>query len=140
MRDLTAKRLSTIHTVIYRMTRGRIGRRLVNNDMLLLTTMGRTTGRKHTVPLLYLNDGSDMAVIASWGGRDDHPEWYKNLAVEPRVEVQVNGSRFEASAYPAEPADRNRLWARAQAAYDGYRVYQDRTEREIPIVILTPKK
>ena len=107
--------------------------------MLLLTTTGRVSGRKHTVPLLYLKDGTDIAVFASWGGREDHPEWYKNLEVEPRVEVQVNGSRFAAAAVPAGPDRRDRLWARAVAAYDGYRLYQARTERQIPVVILAPR-
>ena len=138
MQDLTAKRLSTLHTRIFRMTRGRIGRRLVKNDMLLLTTKGRTTGNKHTVPLLYLKDGDDLVVFASWGGRDDHPEWYKNLTAEPRVGIQINGIRIAASATTADGDRRSRLWAQALAAYDGYGVYQDRTEREIPVVIVTP--
>ena len=83
MRDRTAKNLSTLHTLLFRATTGRIGRRLVDNDMLLLSTNGRITGRTHTVPLLYLRNADDLVVIASWGGRDQHPEWYLNLLENP---------------------------------------------------------
>ena len=68
MRDGTAKFLSRIHTGLYRMTSGVVGRRLVDNDMLLLTTIGRRTGKAHTVPLLYLSDDGRLVVFASWGG------------------------------------------------------------------------
>ncbi len=136
MRDGTAKHLSTLHTLLYRATRGVIGRRLVSNDMLLLTTVGRRTARAHTVPLLYLRDEDRLAVVASWGGRNGHPHWYLNLVAEPRVRVQVRGRRMEMTARTASPEQRDRLWPQAVAAYDGYATYQGRTDREIPIVIL----
>jgi deazaflavin-dependent oxidoreductase (nitroreductase family) len=140
MRDTTARRLSTLHTVLYRLTRGRIGRRLVDNDMLLLSTVGRTSGRTHTVPLLYLRDRGDLVVIASWGGRDQHPEWYRNLLREPQARVQIDGRRFEVTAHTVDAAGRSRLWPRVLAAYDGYRIYASRTEREIPVVRLVPRR
>ena len=136
MRNRTAKHLSTLHTLFYRATRGVICRRLVNNDMLLLTTAGRRTDKPHTVPLLYLRDGDNLAVVASWGGRDNHPEWYLNLVAEPRARVQVRGWRSEVTARTASPEERDRLWPQVVAAYNGYAVYQDRTNREIPIAIL----
>ncbi len=139
MRDRTAKSLSTLHTILYRATRGLIGRRLVNNDMLLLSTAGRTTGKTHTVPLLYLQDGDDLVVIASWGGRDNHPEWYLNLLANPAATAQVNGSRIPVTAQTAPPDQRSRLWPKVLKAYDGYRVYQSRTDREIPLVILSSR-
>ncbi len=137
MRDRTAKNLSTLHTFLYRATRGLIGRRLVNNDMLLLSTTGRSTGKTHTVPLLYLRDGEDLVVIASWGGRDNHPEWYLNLLANPEAKAQVNGKRIPVTANTAPPEQRSRLWPEVLQAYDGYRVYQSRTDREIPVVILS---
>lgn len=136
MRDATAKHLSTLHTFLYRLTRGRIGHRLVNNDMLLLTTTGRRTGDKHTVPLLFLRDADDLVVIASWGGRDRHPEWYLNLVSNPTAVVQIEGEHLVVTASTAGPERRAGLWQRVLAAYDGYQVYQSRTDREIPIVIL----
>lgn len=136
MRDLTAKRLSTFHTLLYRATRGLVGRRIVDNDMLLLTTTGRVSGRPHTVPLLYLREGETLVVIASWGGRPNHPEWYLNLLVEPRAEVQVLSRKWEVVARTASPPEREVWWPRIVDAYDGYAVYQSRTDREIPVVFL----
>lgn len=137
MRDRTAKNLSTLHTFVYRATRGRIGRRLVNNDMLLLSTTGRRTGRTHTVPLLYLQDEEDLVVIASWGGRDNHPEWYLNLLSHPEATAQVNGKCIPVIASTAPPERRARLWPEVVNAYEGYRGYQSKTDREIPVVILS---
>lgn len=136
MRDATARRLSTIHTVVYRATRGVIGRRLVANDMLLLTTTGRRTGRSHTVPLLYLRNGHDVVVMASWGGREHHPDWYHNVTAEPRVRVQINGARTAAVASTLPEPERTVWWKRAVAAYGGYQRYQKRTSRVIPVVRL----
>jgi deazaflavin-dependent oxidoreductase (nitroreductase family) len=139
MKDSTAKRLSRLHTVLFRLTRGRIGRRLVNNDMLLLTTTGRRSGKRHTVPLLYLTDGDRHIVIASWGGRDDPPDWYLNLVAEPVSTINVNGVRSDVVARTADTAERKAWWPRAEAAYSGYREYQSRTDREIPVVFLEPR-
>lgn len=140
MRDATARRLSRVHTWAYRATRGVVGRRLVNNDMLLLTTMGRHTGRPHTVPLLYLADGDRLVVIASWGGRPHHPEWYRNLVVHPQAEVQVRAKRTPVTATTATNDERARWWPSVVAAYPGYATYQARTARPIPIVFLdTPQ-
>jgi deazaflavin-dependent oxidoreductase (nitroreductase family) len=139
VRDSTAKRLSALHRVLFRITRGVIGRRFVHNDMLLLTTTGRNSGRPHTVPLLYLTEGDTVAVIASWGGRPHHPEWYLNLAADPQVEVQIDGERAPMKARTASPRERAVWWPRAVAAYAGYRDYQSRTEREIPVVLLEPR-
>ncbi len=136
MRDRTARRLSTLHRILYRLTGGRVGRRLVRNDMLLLTTRGRRTGRPHTVPLLYLLDGDDPVVIASWGGRPTHPEWYENLLADPHVSVQIGAARFSATAEPLVEPARTFVFERAVAAYPGYAVYQARTDRIIPVVRL----
>lgn len=136
MRDRTAKNLSTLHAALYRLTRGVIGRRLVDNDMLLLSTTGRHSGKPHTVPLLYLRDEDDLVVIASWGGRDTHPDWYLNLQSEPTATVQILGEKMSVTAKTAAAADRTRLWERVVTAYDGYQEYQSRTEREIPVVVL----
>jgi deazaflavin-dependent oxidoreductase (nitroreductase family) len=142
MRDATARRLSTLHRLTYAATSGRLGRRLVRNEMLLLTTVGRSSGRRHTVPLLYLADTDDnrsVIVIASWGGRDRHPDWYVNLVANPAVEVQIEGTRYRASAAPLHEPERIEWWRRAVAAYPGYQEYQRRTERRIPLVRVTPE-
>ena len=138
MRDPTVKRMSSWHRVLYRITGGVIGRRLVDNDILLLTTRGRATGSEHTVPLLYLRDGDVLVVVASYGGRDRHPEWYLNLVDEPSVTAQIGRNRRSFQARTATGDERERWWPRVVAAYSDYAVYQGRTDREIPVVMLEP--
>lgn len=111
---------------------------MVSNPMLLLTTRGHRSGREHIVPLLYLEDPPRLVVIASYGGRPDHPAWYRNLVAAPRVRVQIGGARREMMARTATTDERASWWPRVVAAYDGYRAYQSRTDREIPLVFLEP--
>ncbi len=120
------------------MTGGLLGRRLVGNDMLLLTTTGRVTGRPHTVPLLYLRDGESIVTIASYGGRNRHPEWYLNLLATPSATVQVGSSKRRVFARTASADERRNWWPRVVDAYSDYAVYQTRSDREIPVVFLDP--
>lgn len=136
MRDAQVRRMSRLHRRLYRLTGGLVGRRLANNDMLLLTTTGRRTGRPHTVPLLYLREGDALVVIASYGGRDHHPAWYLNLVATPEVEVQVRKGRLKALARIADSEERASWWPRVVDAYGDYAVYQTRTHRVIPVVLL----
>ena len=142
MKDSSVRSWSAFHRRLYRLTGGRLGRRLVGNDMLLLTTRGRVSGLRHTVPLLYLPDGRGYVVIASFGGRPRHPDWYLNLTapMHPQVEVQVQGRREKVVARTATPEERAIWWPRVVAAYEGYREYQSKTDREIPVVFLHPAK
>ncbi len=138
MRDSSVRRWSRAHRSLFRLTDGRVGRRLVDNDMLLLTTSGRVTGEAHTVPLLYLRDGDRLVVIASYGGRGHYPDWYLNLDSAPEVVVELPGIRRRMAARTADSDERARWWPRIVDAYDGYAVYQSRTRREIPVVFLDP--
>ena len=138
MKVPTVRRLSSAHRILYRVTGGRVGRRLVSNDMLILTTRGRRTGKRHEVPLLYLRDGRRMVVIASYGGRPHNPNWFDNLLRDPSVEVQIDGRRLRARAVVASGSERDTWWSRFVAAYPGYAGYQERTDRRIPIVFLEP--
>jgi deazaflavin-dependent oxidoreductase (nitroreductase family) len=139
MRNGTVKRMSSLHTLVYRATDGRIGRRLVDNDMLLLTTVGRNTGTEHTVPLLYLREGSRLIVIASYGGRPEHPEWYRNLVAHPQASVQVLEDHIEVETTTMTDAEQSEWWPRIVDAYGDYAVYQSRTDRRIPAVWLDRK-
>lgn len=137
MRDRTAKYLSAFHAAVFRLSRGHVGKRLVDNDMLLLTTTGRRSGRLHTVPLLFLRDGTWLVVIASWGGRPSNPDWYENLLAQPEATVQLPGGKpYRVRARTATAEERAAWWPRVVAAYEGYAVYQSRTDREIPVVFL----
>jgi deazaflavin-dependent oxidoreductase (nitroreductase family) len=111
---------------------------LVGNDMLILTTTGRRSGRPHEVPLLYLREGDSLVVIASYGGRPNYPDWYLNLVAKPKARVQVNGRRQTVTARVATSEEREE-WPRIVEAYEGYSQYQSRTDRVIPVVFLEPR-
>lgn len=138
MLDRTVRTLSRLHAIVYRATGGMIGRRLVDNDMLLLTTKGALTGSDHTVPLLFLRDDDRLVVVASYGGRPDHPQWYRNLVAHPEATVRIGRTLANVSASTMGATDRARWWPRVVEAFGDYATYQSRTEREIPLVWLDP--
>jgi deazaflavin-dependent oxidoreductase (nitroreductase family) len=104
--------------------------------MLLLSTVGRYTGAEHTVPLLYLRDGDRLIVIASYGGRPEHPEWYCNLVEHPQASVQILRNHAEVVATTMTDDERAEWWPEVVNGYGDYAVYQSRTDRQIPIVWL----
>lgn len=109
-----------------------------NTPTLLLTTVGRKSGRPITVPLIYGKDNDRYVVVASKGGAAEHPAWYLNLSAEAQVDVQVAEKTFKAVARTATGAERERLWNMMSEIYPPYPEYQQRTEREIPVVVLEP--
>lgn len=138
MNDRTVKTLSKLHAIAYRVTGGMVGRRLADNDMILLTTRGALTGSAHTVPLLCLHDDDRLIVVASYGGRPDHPQWYRNLVAHPAATVQIGRTTTGFTASTMEAPDRTRWWPMVVEAFSDYATYQSRTEREIPLVWLVP--
>jgi proline iminopeptidase len=125
------------HVRRYRETGGKVGHDWrKGSTILLLTTTGRTTGAKRTVPLIYVEDGPRYAIVASKGGAPDHPGWYKNIEKNPEVELQVKDEVFRARARKAEGEERARLWKKANAMWPDYDAYAKKTTREIPVVVL----
>jgi len=103
---------------------------------LLLTTIGRKTGRSITLPLIFGRSGADFVVVASKGGSPNHPAWYLNLVADPAVRVQVKAEKFHAQSHTADSAERASLWPLMVKVYSPYAQFQQRTERLIPIVVL----
>jgi len=128
--------LTRLHSVLYRSSNGVIGGRIFNSPVLLLTTTGRRSGKQRTVPLLYLMDGCNVALVASNGGAVRHPTWWFNLQARPEAWVQIKGIRRRVKAEQASAAEKERLWPRLTAMYPGYKRYQEITDRDIPVVIL----
>jgi proline iminopeptidase len=128
------------HVRRYRETDGAVGHIWrEGSTILLLTTRGRKTGEKRTTPLIYAEDGDRYVIIASKGGAPDHPGWYKNLAQNPEVELQIKGEVFTAQARTAEGEERERLWKKANEVWPHYDEYALRTPRQIPVVVLERK-
>jgi proline iminopeptidase len=125
------------HVRRYRETGGEVGhiwRR--GAKTLLLTTRGRKSGNPTTAPLIYEQDGDTYVVVASKGGAPRHPGWYRNLVKDPNVEVQVMDDVFAAQARTATGEERERLWQLAAQQWPDYDAYQQRTDRQITVVVL----
>lgn len=105
-------------------------------SLLLLTTRGAKTGLKRTHPLAYTRDGDNLFVIASKGGAPTNPDWYRNLRANPRVTVELGPERFEANARVAKGAERRRLYDLQASRMPGFKEYERRTSREIPVIVL----
>ncbi|MGW5316696.1 nitroreductase family deazaflavin-dependent oxidoreductase [Nocardia thailandica] len=135
------------HVRLYRLTGGRVGgkwrigagwRKPV--PTLLLEHRGRKSGAAYTTPLLYLEDGADVVIVASQGGLPKHPQWYGNLRAAPDTYIQVGRNRRAVRAEVADPAQRARLWPLLVDLYADFDTYQSWTDREIPVVVLRPRE
>jgi deazaflavin-dependent oxidoreductase (nitroreductase family) len=125
------------HVRAYRETDGELGHDWkLGAPVLLLTTTGHSSGEQRTTPLIYGRSGDDYLVVASKGGADEPPAWYVNLEREPEVEVQVMDDRFTARARAATPDEKPPLWEEMVRQWPHYESYQERTDRDIPVVIL----
>jgi deazaflavin-dependent oxidoreductase (nitroreductase family) len=124
------------HVRRYVETDGRSGHRWNGRQTLLLTTRGRRSGRLRRTALIYGRDGDRYLVVASNGGARRHPLWYLNLTAEPEVQVQVGADRFRARARTADAGEKPRLWRLMAEIWPDYDRYQQRTSRDIPVVIL----
>ncbi|MFH8606889.1 nitroreductase/quinone reductase family protein [Streptomyces sp. NPDC018029] len=120
----------------FRANGGKVGGPFEGGDLLLLTTTGAKSGKKHTTPLGFVRDGETLLVIGSNLGGPRHPDWYHNVLAHPTVTVELGTDAFEAIAVPAEGERRDRLFERVVAAEPGYGDYQTRTSRILPVVVL----
>jgi deazaflavin-dependent oxidoreductase (nitroreductase family) len=140
------KSAARVQTWLYRRTNGRIGGRWRYGagfrkpvPTLLLDHVGRTSGRRFTTPLLYLEDGPDLVVVASQGGMATDPQWYRNLLASPDTQVQVGAELRLVHARVASPPEREALWPRLVELYADFASYATWTERTLPVVVLAPR-
>jgi deazaflavin-dependent oxidoreductase (nitroreductase family) len=132
--------MTGVNTAAYRLSNGRVAAHVPGGaPICLLTTTGRCSGRPRTVPLLYIpHDDDQIVVVGSHGGMSTHPAWYLNLLADPRVTVAVGSRRRSMTARPASDAERSELWPSLTEVYPRFDVYQRRTDRIIPVLILAP--
>jgi deazaflavin-dependent oxidoreductase (nitroreductase family) len=131
--------LMRTHARLYRATGGRIGRKVPGlPPLLLLDHVGAKSGKLRTVPLAYLEDRGDYVVVASRGGYEKNPGWVYNLRANPATEIQLGRKRLSVTAREAGEEERGRLWPPLVEHNPVFETYTQYTDREFPIVILTP--
>lgn len=124
------------HVKKYRETNGQVGHDWQGTTTLILTTKGRKSGEERSTPLIYQPTDDGYAIVASKGGDDHPPAWFLNLQDHPEVDVQVKGDRFHARARVATQDEKPGLWKKMVATWPAYDEYQQKTGREIPVVVL----
>ena len=133
------QRLVNLQVWVYRRTNGRVWRRWRwGPPVLLLDHVGRKSGQQRVSPVVYTPNGDDLLVVASYGGSEKDPIWWLNLKANPRTTVQVGGEHREVVARLANPEEKAAVWPKLCEANSDYAKYQEKTERDIPVVILSP--
>ncbi len=134
------------HVWVYRRTGGKIGANWRVGagfkkpvPTLLLEHIGRKSGRRLVSPLVFIHDGDDVIVVASQGGRDTDPQWYRNLVANPDAHIEIGSQRRPVRAVTATPEQKARLWPKLVEAYADFDTYQAWADREIPVIILQPR-
>ena len=138
LRARMAYGISNLNAAVYRLSGGRLGKSVKGAPVLLLDHVGRKSGQVRTAPLLYLRDGENIVIVASRGGSDATPAWWLNLQAQPATTVQIGRERRPVVPRVATTDEKSRLWPKLVEMYPDYAVYQTRTERQIPVIILEP--
>jgi deazaflavin-dependent oxidoreductase (nitroreductase family) len=138
-RAIRNRALVTVHRALFRASQGRLIARLVGMDVVMITTTGARTGRRRrTMLTVPVRDQGRLVLVASNGGNPREPDWCANLRAHPEVEVADSGRTSTMIATIASSEERARLWPQVVSAYRGYAAYQERSPREIPLVLLSP--
>jgi F420H(2)-dependent quinone reductase len=137
LRDRANKAFSQLHQRMYRRTGGRLGKTMRKAPVFVLTTRGRKSGQARSVPLIYLEDGDRWLVVASNGGQDRQPAWYLNLLDQPLAEIRVGEADIPVKVRPATDTEREEAWPKLVGLYPGYDAYTKRTERRLPVLVMS---
>lgn len=137
--DFGFRLVTGIHSRIFDLTKGRVAGKVAGMPVVKLTTTGRKSGQPRVTMLTApVHDAGKVVLVASKGGASRHPMWYDNLRANPRVTVAMQGRTRPMLARTASPAEKAELWPAIVATYRGYAGYQEKTERDIPVVLLEP--
>ena len=133
----TIRLIGRLHAWLWKLAGGKLGNAFGRAPFMMLTTKGRKTGRSRATPVLYLQDGPDLIVVASFGGNDMHPAWYLNLEQCAEAEVLIKGERRRVVARRVSPEEKKVIWPRLVKKHPNFDIYQQRTSREIPLLRLS---
>lgn len=141
VKDFQMQTMNFVHRSLLMVSGGRIGKTMGNMPVYKVTTTGRTSGKPRTVMLTSpVRDGDRLVFVASKGGDDRHPDWYRNMVAHPEFTAEAvdGGGPIVLVARTASAEEKSELWPRIVAAYKGYGGYQRKTERDIPVVVADP--
>jgi deazaflavin-dependent oxidoreductase (nitroreductase family) len=131
--------MTRAHVWLYNVSKGRIGKTFAGAPCCMVVMTGRKTGKKRSIPLIYIPNGEEVILIASQGGMETNPIWYRNLIADPHVEIIVEGRSRKMAVRQASDAEKAERWPVAVAVYPDFDQYQARTDRDIPLMICTPE-
>lgn len=132
--------MTRLNVVAYRLSGGRVGGRMQKAPVCILHQVGRKSGKRRETPLLYLPDGDKVILVASAGGRETSPAWFHNLMAMDVADIEIKGRRTPMTPRLATPEERAGYWPRLTEIYTDYDAYQQRTSREIPVVVMAPTR
>jgi len=130
------KLFTQAHVGVFRLTKGMFGGKMGSNEILLLTSTGRKSGQSRTTPVVFFRDKASVVVVASNGGAATHPAWYHNLIADRKATIEVKGEKIQVKASEATGKERERLWKMITEKADQFGQYQEKTERQIPVMML----
>ncbi len=125
-----------VHRFFYRISGGRLGKKIGERDILMLTTTGRKSGQARSIATYYFRDGDNLVIIASNGGEDYDPAWWLNLKSNPQAVVQIGSRKLTVTAEEATGEERERLWEMVKREEPQFRTYEKLSKRKIPVVVL----
>lgn len=133
------KVFSSLNEKIYRWTGGRLMGKLNGYDVMLVTMTGAKSGKKRVIPLMYVPYKDGVIIVASQGGAPNNPVWYNNLVANPEVDVQYKTKKMQLRVRRASTEEKAEVWPVCCEYYPDYEIYQNRTERDIPVFIAEPR-
>lgn len=129
-----------LHVTLYRKSGGKFANKIANMPILLITTFGRKSGKPHTNPVVYIQEGQDYLVSATNGGSDWVPGWYLNLKARPEAQIEIGDTKFNVQVTITEGEERTRLYEKFKAASSNFVKYEKSASRVLPVIRLTPQK
>ena len=138
MKDLLIKWFMFVNAQLIRLSRGRLGSQLGTQTILILNTVGRRSGREHSLPIAYFEHAGDVLIVASNWGKDKNADWYLNLKKNPHAKLEIKGKLVSAVAREAQGTEYERLWKFVTERHPPYLNSQKMTARHFPIIIFEP--
>ena len=135
MKNILIKWFMAINSLFIRLSRGRIGSKLGTQAILILHTVGRTSGQERTIPIAYFEHEGQYLIVASNWGKDKQADWYLNLKKNPHAKLEIKGKLIAVTGREAQGEEYNRLWKFVTARHPPYLDYQKMTTRPIPIMV-----